>query len=49
MKKLFGAKKKEEPKPPAPSLGETSGKVKTHNKVTCVLAWRKRKGNSSKD
>lgn len=27
MKKLFGAKKKEEPKQPAPSLNETSGKV----------------------
>jgi len=27
MKKLFGAKKKEEPKPPAPSLQETSAKV----------------------
>jgi len=28
MKKLFGAKKKEEPKPPAPTLQDTSSKVK---------------------
>lgn len=27
MKKLFGAKKKEEPKPAAPTLGDTSLKV----------------------
>lgn len=27
MKKLFGAKKKEEPKAPVPSLQETSAKV----------------------
>ena len=27
MKKLFGALKKEEPKPPAPTLGDTSTKV----------------------
>ena len=27
MKKLFGAKKKEEPKAPVPTLGETSTKV----------------------
>ena len=27
MKKLFGAKKKEEPKPPGPTLQDTSSKV----------------------
>ena len=33
MKKLFGAKKKEEPKPPAPTLDETSTKLGDRGKV----------------
>ena len=33
MKALFGAKKKEEPKPPAPTLDETSGKLGERSKV----------------
>ena len=36
MKKLFGAKKKEEPKLPAPSLQETSGKLGERGKVIQV-------------
>ena len=33
MKKLFGAKKKEEPKPPAPTLTDTSAKLGERGKV----------------
>ena len=33
MKALFGAKKKEEPKPPAPSLQDTSDKLGSRSKV----------------
>ena len=33
MKKLFGAKKKEEPLPPVPTLTETSGKLGERQKV----------------
>ncbi len=33
MNKLFGAKKKEEPLPPAPTLQETSGKLGERQKV----------------
>ena len=36
MKKLFGAKKKEEPKPPAPTLEETSSKLGDRGKVIQV-------------
>ena len=33
MKKLFGAKKKEEPKPPAPTLQESSTKLGERSNV----------------
>jgi len=36
MKKLFGAKKKEEPKPPAPTMAETSTKLGDRQKVIQV-------------
>ena len=36
MKKLFGAKKKEEPKPPAPTMQETSAKLGDRQKVIQV-------------
>jgi hypothetical protein len=47
MKKLFGAKKKEEPKPPAPSLGDTSSKViKQSFIINRLLVGRKRQSYS---
>ena len=36
MKKLFGAKKKEEPKPPAPTLQESSTKLGERSNVIQV-------------
>ena len=36
MKKLFGAKKKEEPKPPAPTLQESSAKLGERSNVIQV-------------
>jgi hypothetical protein len=36
MKKLFGAKKKEEPKPPAPSLQDTTAKVTINPSIICI-------------
>lgn len=39
MKKLFGAKKKEEPKPPAPTLTDTSAKVLINIKIFFPKLW----------
>ena len=48
MKKLFGSKKKEEPKQPAPSLHETSAKVLTIIIVNiAILDGWKNKGSIS--
>ena len=44
MKKLFGASKKEEPKPPGPTLNESSAKV---NKLLLFLVRRTWQGYSS--
>ena len=38
MKKLFGAKKKEEPKPPAPTLTDTSTKVGNRNSINFMIS-----------